>query len=151
MTNFDYSLPMILRRTLEAVMPRYREICAAFDLTDQQWRILRVLWEEGRATSARLSERTLLPPPSLVGILDRLEKKGLVARARSDTDRRMVHVFLTPLGTSLRQRVLPGIAALNDEIFDIVDPSDWETTVRTLDAIAETVKAQTDKDARRTA
>ena len=86
--SFDQSLPMILHRTLDAVMPDYRELFARYNLTEQQWRVLRVLWSSKKVTSVELSNRTLIPAPSLVGVRDRLEKKGLVTRVRSEEDRR---------------------------------------------------------------
>jgi len=44
MPHFHQTLPMMLNLTLDAVMPLYRELFARYDLTEQQWRILRVLW-----------------------------------------------------------------------------------------------------------
>ena len=76
--QFTHSLPMMLYRTLDAVMPRFRKIFNDFDLTEQQWRVLRVLWETDHTTIMELSEATLLPAPSLVGIVDRLERDQLV-------------------------------------------------------------------------
>jgi len=75
MPKFLDSLPMILSRSLDRVMPSYRRLFQANDLTDQQWRVLRALWEQQHLTSSEISQITLLPPPSLVGILDRLAKK----------------------------------------------------------------------------
>jgi len=42
--SFRRSLPMLLNYTLDGIMPAYRTLFAQFDLTEQQWRILRVLW-----------------------------------------------------------------------------------------------------------
>ena len=109
MAEFDHALPMILYRTLDAVMPVYRDLFARYDVTEQQWRVLRVIWMEGRTTAAELSERTLLSPPSLVGIIDRLEKKGLVSRIRSVSDRREIHVTATARGRVLQEEVIPQV------------------------------------------
>jgi len=73
--DFTTSLPMLLNRSLDAIMPPYRDLFQEFGVTEQQWRVLRVLWEQKHLTSAQISILTLLPSPSLVGILDRLEKK----------------------------------------------------------------------------
>ena len=88
--DFSQSLPMMLYRTLDAVMPRFRRIFNQFGLTEQQWRVLRVLIDEPELVVRDLAALTLIPPPSLVGVLDRLEKNGLVRRRRSDRDRRRV-------------------------------------------------------------
>ena len=86
--QFSQSLPMVLYRTLDAVMPRFRKIFNEFGLTEQQWRVLRVLWDEEALTFNRLAALTLIPPPSLVGIVDRMERAELVTRQRSEADRR---------------------------------------------------------------
>jgi len=77
MPRFLDSLPMILSRSLDRIMPVYRTLFQEHAITDQQWRVMRALWEQKHLTSKQISEITLLPSPSLVGILDRLEKKGL--------------------------------------------------------------------------
>ena len=84
--SFGETLPMHLYRTLDAIMPEYRNLFAKNNLTEQQWRILRVLWAKNNISVVNLSEQTLLPAPSLVGILDRLVKKNLINRKRSNKD-----------------------------------------------------------------
>ena len=96
--SFGETLPMQLYRTLDAIMPEYRNLFAKNNLTEQQWRILRVLWAKNNISVASLSEQTLLPAPSLVGILDRLVKKDLINRTRSNKDRRQVQIMLTKEG-----------------------------------------------------
>ena len=76
MLTFDRSLPMILNRALDAIMPPYRDLFSRYDLTEQQWRVLRVVWSSDKYKSVDLASHTLLATASLVGILDRLEKKG---------------------------------------------------------------------------
>jgi DNA-binding MarR family transcriptional regulator len=55
-----------------------------------------------------LSERLLIRPPSVTGVLDRLERAGLVTRVGSATDLRTKHVALTTKGRQLVERVLTG-------------------------------------------
>ena len=99
--QFNRSLPMMLYRTLDAVMPRFRKIFNEFGLTEQQWRVLRVLWEQEAVTLNRLADHTLIPAPSLVGVVDRLERDELVTRQRSEVDQRKVNVVLTSQGAAL--------------------------------------------------
>ena len=136
MSTFDETLPMILHRSLDAVMPEFRTLFGHHNLTDQQWRVLRVLWDVDRASSAELSARTLLPAPSLVGIIDRLEKRGLVARMRSASDRRVVHVMATAEGRSLGEEVIPYVDDINQRIQDSVTKREWNTMQATLEKIA---------------
>ncbi len=147
MTSFDRSLPMILHRTLDAVMPEYRELFARFDLTEQQWRIMRVLWTSKKVTSATLSSKTLLPAPSLVGIVDRLEKKGFVSRVRSVEDRRVVFIIATAEGRALEQEVTPLVAEIDARLRASVSAKDWTRMEQTLTQIATAVDAPADQQA----
>lgn len=136
MASFGNSLPMMMHRTLDAIMPQYRELFSKYELTEQQWRVLRVLWTTGRVTSIQLAQSTLLPAPSLVGIIDRLEKKGLVVRLRSDQDRRVVYVSATPIGKALGKEVAPFVDEINDSIQSAVSEKEWDALQQTLEKIS---------------
>ena len=130
--EFSTSLPMLLNGALDRIMPAYRELFARFNLTEQQWRVLRVLWSEDKVTAADLSRLTLLSAPSLVGILDRLENKKLIARVRSTTDRREVYIVTTTAGRNLREEILPSVGQIHEEIRARVSPQEWDVMVTTL-------------------
>lgn len=134
--QFSHSLPMVLYRTLDAVMPRFRKIFNEFGLTEQQWRVLRVLWDEEALTLNRLAALTLIPPPSLVGIVDRMERAELVTRQRSEADRRKVNVVLTSQGVALEDEIMPRVASAYAELKQSVDPQTWERAIDGLNAIA---------------
>jgi hypothetical protein len=84
MKNFDRSLPMMLYRTLDAVMPAFRQVFADYGLTEQQWRVLRVLWEHESVSMADLAAHTLIWSPSLVGIVDRMSQATAAGAALKD-------------------------------------------------------------------
>ena len=94
---------------LERIMEPY---FATFGISGAQWGVLRNLQraedEEGlvglRLTD--LGRRLLVRPPSVTGIVDRLERARLVARAAEEGDRRSRRVSLTDLGRQLVERVL---------------------------------------------
>lgn len=133
--DFSMSLPMMLYRALDVVMPRFRAIFREFGLTEQQWRILRVLWEREELSSRELADLTLIPPPSLVGIVDRLEQRDMVARRRDENDRRGVFVSITREGRKLKRLVTPRVDAAYREIRRSVEPDAWAQLVHGLDSI----------------
>ena len=135
MPKFLNSLPMILSRTLDGVMPVYRALFQEHAITDQQWRVMRALWEQKHLTSKQISEITLLPSPSLVGILDRLEKKGFVGRLRSVEDRRLVYIIPTQAGRKLQELMLPKIEQIHDKFMHQVTPDEWGELNRILDKL----------------
>lgn len=140
MAAFRRTLPMLLNTTLDSVLPVYRELFQRHGLTEQQWRVLRVLWASGPVTSTELSRETLLPAPSLVGILDRLEKKGLVARIRSEDDRRKVFVTATPAGRALQEAVMPMVERIHARLQGSVEPGQWAAMEETLGRIARATR-----------
>ena len=135
MPKFLDSLPMILSRTLDGVMPVYRALFQEHAITDQQWRVMRALWEQKHLTSKQISEITLLPSPSLVGILDRLEKKGFVGRLRSVEDRRLVYIMPTQAGRKLQELMLPKIEQIHDKFMHQVTPDEGGELNRILDKL----------------
>ena len=138
MQNFSRSLPMMLYSTLHAVMPRFRRIFKKFGLTEQQWRVLRVLWEIDRMPFQELANITLIPAPSLVGVIDRLGNNGLVERQRSETDRRVVYIQATSIGQELGKKVRPEVVRVYDELQASVDPLIWKHLVDGMDKIIAT-------------
>ena len=118
-------------------MPAYRELFARYELTEQQWRILRVLWEAEPLSASEVAKRTCLPSPSLVGILDRLEKKELISRIRSTSDRRIVHVTLTGQGRALGEEIAPQVAAIHDGLKARVSPEEWQVLSGLLQTIQD--------------
>lgn len=71
---------------------------AAYGLTPSQFEILTVLSEEGEIPLNRLSERLCCACSNVTGIVDRLERDGLVKRERSHEDRRVILLGLTEKG-----------------------------------------------------
>jgi len=70
------------------------------DLTPAELRILRVLREEGSSPMNRFCAATMLSQPSITGIVDKLEERGLVERVRSREDRREVLIAITGKGNA---------------------------------------------------
>jgi len=136
--KFDKSLPMMLHRTLDAIIPHYRRVFKDHKISEQQWRILRVLWEVSECTSAELAKRTLLPSPSMVGIIDRMSAKNLVTRQRSEEDRRIVHVSLTNKGQALKDKILPQVDAVYEQMVSRCDDAAWQTMIDTMQVIIDT-------------
>ena len=98
MRKFDQSLPMALLRARELTMGYFRPMLNEHGLTEQQWRVIRVLQEYGELEFHELSRVAWIQPPSLTGILTRLERAALVRRTRSPSDQRRLHLSLSPAG-----------------------------------------------------
>ena len=102
-TPFSHrNLPLLLLQAREALMQHYRPRLRVRGLSDQQWRVLRVLREHaGGVETGRLAEQAYILGPSLTGILARMEKSGLVCRERSSDDARCTLVRATTSALAL--------------------------------------------------
>jgi DNA-binding MarR family transcriptional regulator len=80
------------------------ELFARFDLTAQQYNLLRLLKADSPQETMALAERLVSRAPDITRMLDKLETRGLIARARPAENRRVVRVVITPEGrTQLRE------------------------------------------------
>ena len=72
-------------------------------LTPTQYNVLRILRGAGPTGLCRneLGERLVTPVPDVTRLLDRMAEQKLIARQRSDEDRRLVRTYLTPKGLEL--------------------------------------------------
>ncbi|MDP2264071.1 MAG: homoprotocatechuate degradation operon regulator HpaR [Hydrogenophaga sp.] len=99
------NLPRLLLEAREAVMQHTRPSLREHGLSDQQWRVLRVLGEHAAdplgVETGRVAREALLLGPSLTGVLARMERDGLIARNRCPQDARRTVVRATPAGLAL--------------------------------------------------
>jgi len=105
-TSFTHrNLPRLLLQAREAVMAHTRPSLREHGLSDQQWRVLRVLGEHGKAETGRVAREAFILGPSLTGVLARMERDGLVRRERCPDDQRRTVVEATPKGLKLVERL----------------------------------------------
>ena len=105
--NINRSLPMQLLLARETTMSLFRTMLKSFGLTDQQWRVLRVLAGCDNIEAFELSQQSMILPPSLTRILKNLEEDRLVKRATVREDQRKVLITLTPIGSRKYEQVVP--------------------------------------------
>ena len=80
-TTFAHrNLPRLLLQAREAVMAHTRPSLREHGLSDQQWRVLRVLGEHGAVETGRVAREAFILGPSLTGVLARMERDGLIRR-----------------------------------------------------------------------
>ncbi|MGJ7494559.1 homoprotocatechuate degradation operon regulator HpaR [Variovorax sp. RT4R15] len=105
------NLPRLLLQAREAVMAHTRPSLREHALSDQQWRVLRVLGEHGAVETGRVAREAFILGPSLTGVLARMERDGLVRRARDPDDQRRTVIEATPQGKKLVKRLSTTIEA----------------------------------------
>jgi len=94
-----------IRKLVRTVYLDSQNMSRQFGLTGQQGLVLHLLFNGGSMSSASLSRRMYVTPSNITGIIDRLERKGLVQRVRKEGDRRVALITLTDAGKELSQNV----------------------------------------------
>lgn len=99
------SVTLALLEAREALMSHFRPALNDIGLTEQQWRIIRILAQYGELESTHLAEKACILKPSLTGIIRRLSEMDLVTRRRGDTDQRFVYIHLTSAGDDIFKKM----------------------------------------------
>lgn len=115
-----------LRRIVRAIDLQSRRMVESCGLTGPQLVVLREAATLGEASVSALARAVSLSQPTTSGILERLEKRGLVRRERSERDRRAVFVHVTPRGA----RTLRNAPSLLQDRFrlELARLEEWERT-----------------------
>ena len=92
-----------LLSTADKVRTFFETVCAPFDITGQQYNVLRILRgaEPAGLPTLTIAERMIERTPGITRMIDRLEAKGLVAREVRPHDRRCVYCRITQKGLGL--------------------------------------------------
>lgn len=131
-----FSLPITLLRAREAVMSHFRPMLAAHDVTEQQWRVIRVLYEEGTLDASEVAERAFILAPSLTRMLRSLEERGFITRHKDKIDGRRVLLTIAPAGIDIIKQVLPDSRKIYADITSRFSHARLELLLELLDELA---------------
>lgn len=95
---FEQSLGAVLIAAKESVIAPLRVILRDYNVTEPQWRVMRVINDRGSTDATGLADVSQLRAPSVTRILRELEERGLVLRETDENDRRRTMVALSPEG-----------------------------------------------------
>lgn len=127
MRDVELSLPLQLLKAREAAMARFRPMLRSHGLTEQQWRVIRVLAAADGLDGRELARRSFLLAPSLTRILQNFETLAWVRRGAHASDQRRVLFELTAKGRKLFDAVAPDSERLYAAIADEFGVAKLET------------------------
>src|SRR5262245_49791215 len=119
-----------MNRALDAMHRRIGRELAEQGLTPPQLGVLESLYHLGPLSQGDLGRKLLCSGANISVLVDNLEKSGLVARGRSEADRRVVTVSLTPAGRKLIARVFPAHARGITRVMAALSADEQETLAR---------------------
>lgn len=129
------SLPIALIRAREGVMAPIRDMLSETGITEQQWRVLRVLAEYGQMDTKTLADRSSLLFPSLTRIAATLRQKGLVTQTRDDKDRRRQFIEITPAGQQIIDARASQAARIVAGLKELLGAEDYERLLDLLERL----------------
>lgn len=121
----------LLHRAAALWRIRLDERLRPWGMTQSTWRALWALHQaEERYDQSRLAVRLGIETPTLVGLLDRMEKRGLVRREADPQDRRRKYLAITPQGLALAEEIEGEVLATRARMLEGVDPADLDAGIR---------------------
>jgi MarR family transcriptional regulator, transcriptional regulator for hemolysin len=144
--EFGFRVARIARRLRQAVDSEL----GAYGLTEATWRPLAYVGRLGEGVRQReLAAALGIEGPSLVRLLDNLERRGLIERREQRGDRRVRGIYLTPPGRELQRRVLRISDNIQQRLLAAADPHDLEACDRVFSIIERALEepARTAKEA----
>jgi DNA-binding MarR family transcriptional regulator len=125
---------LALWRTYDRLRAIEDELFAGFDLTAQQYNLLRLLKASHPTAVPTLSlvSRLVSKAPDVTRMLDRLEHRGLIARTRSTEDRRAVLVGITDAGLAMLEKIAAPLRQCHERQLGHMTPTDVEALISLL-------------------
>lgn len=131
--SYSYLLDRTARRIKQYAQQKFAS--GNFDITVDQWLILKNLDNDCYLKQTELAELTGKDNPTLTRIIDLLCKKGFAERVMHKTDRRSFTVHLTDSGKSKLQEITPKIDSIRMKAWENLTEEDYEQLKRILNKI----------------
>jgi DNA-binding MarR family transcriptional regulator len=133
--DIEKSVGFLLSKAYQRACAIFKEEFDSYDLTPQQFGLLAFLWIEDGLSQAELSIRSQIDRTTMGGIVDRLEKEGLVERIIHPDDRRAFQVFLTEQGKALEDELCAVASRVLVKVNSPLTNEEQSTLVRLLEKI----------------
>ncbi len=107
MYDVESSIGFLMAKSYQRAWALLREEIGAYDLTPPQFGLLSFLWRRDGLTQVELSEQGQIDRSTVGGLIDRLERDGLLERRQHPQDRRAYKIYLTEQGKALESTLIP--------------------------------------------
>ena len=120
-------------QTSDQLQSKFAQLFREYGLTSSQYNVLIVLRSEAKPMPCmEVRDRLIQRLPAITGLVDRLEKQGLVSRERCQEDRRVVYIEITNDGQKLLERLDGPVLDLHKQLCGSLSKSELETIVKLM-------------------
>lgn len=111
-----FCISHLLTISQHTVFQRLSANLAPYGITPGQCVVLNCLWQKGPCTPKEIARELHLENSTISGALDRMQKRGVIAREVDSSDRRSVRVVATQKGLSIQEGVLRAVEEINAQV-----------------------------------
>jgi DNA-binding MarR family transcriptional regulator len=120
-----------------ALIAREEPVLSAHGISMWGYIVLTALVEQPVRTQAALAAAISADKSRIIGVLDELQRRGLIQRQPDESDRRVHLLSLTPAGDRLRRSVEAAIRRTEEQVLGVLPPADREAFLRSLKSLYE--------------
>jgi DNA-binding MarR family transcriptional regulator len=132
----DQEVLLNILRTNDQLQIRLERLFRQFGLTPSQYNVLRILRGEGQPLPiTEIGARTITLVPGMTGLIDRLERAGMVRRDRSPQDRRVIYVEITPKALEILAKLDEPLMELHSQMVGGLSESEKRDIVRLMEKL----------------
>ncbi|NVN92545.1 MAG: MarR family transcriptional regulator [Desulfuromonadales bacterium] len=125
--DVERSIIFLLAKAYQHVVSLCSKEFSEYKITPPQLILLDILWKQDTFSQAELSEKTRIDRTTITGIIDRLEKRGLVERQSHPEDRRAKRIILTDRGRKLENELCDAASRVRDKVRMRFSPDEGKT------------------------
>ncbi len=142
------SVGYLMRICTNRLLPQMEALFQDQELTFSQWTTLVALHDGRIATAGDLAHNICHDAGSLTRLIDQMEKRGLVTRTRSDKDRRVVTIALTPRGRTLVEALAPKVMDFWNSLLSGFSHAEIDTLINLLTRLVVVAEGKPRKNVR---
>ncbi|MCA1054239.1 MarR family transcriptional regulator [Rossellomorea aquimaris] len=117
------------------VFKYFSKLLEEHGVTPAQYGVLNCLWREGQLSPKQIGTMVYLEAPTISGILDKMQKAGLIERSVDPNSRRNVLVSATPKAYELREKIEAATRTMNEKVLENLSETEKEGLKKGLESI----------------
>ncbi len=136
------SIGYLIKRLNNLIVPSAEALFADADFTFSQWVVLMAVRDGIADTCAEIARHMDHDTGATTRLVDQLEERGYLLRRRSTTDRRVVHIEITPSGKALTKSLMPHLIDFWNEVLEGFSPEESQQLISLLTRLMTRIEAQ---------
>jgi len=135
MAALDRSVGFLLNRAARSMKRTLEARLASYGITASQYVLLAILAKKDGLSQTQLGNRLSFDNPTVTGVVDRMERDGLVERRRTPRDRRVINIFLTQKARDVLSELQEIADDVNNRALEEYSPKERSHLINMLNSI----------------